>query len=118
MLWLFVALQAITPLIHAHAGAVQLDHTGFMHLHEGSEGDVAWHGAATEEHGTEFAVAAGVPLRPTLAAEQVDQPPIAAPTPYRVGDHTQHLSRPRAPPPLRIALPAHTRPHALAPPAL
>lgn len=117
MLWLFIALQAMAPFIHAHAGAVRLDHTGFMHLHQGSAGDAAWHAVASDAHGTEVAVAAGVPLRHTLAPAQVDEPAMAATAPHSVRDRTQSMSGPRPPPVLRIALPAHTRPLALAPPA-
>ncbi|WP_148202986.1 hypothetical protein [Thiobacillus denitrificans] len=117
MLWLFIALQAIAPLIHAHAGTVRLDHAGFMHLHQGSAGDPAGHAAASDAQGAEFAVAAGVRLRPTLAAVDVDGPTMAAPTPPLVRDRSQASSGPRAPPAPPIALPAHTRPLALAPPA-
>lgn len=116
MLWLFIALQAMAPFIHAHAGTVRLDHTGFMHLHQGSAGDAAWHAVASDAHGTEVAVAAGVPPRPTLAPAHVDGPAMAVPTPHRGRDRLQSVSRPRPPPALRVALPAYTRPLALAPP--
>lgn len=117
MLWLFIALQAITPFIHAHAGAVQLDHTGFMHLHQSAQGDVVWHAAVTDDHGTEVAVAAGVPLRHTLGAAPADRPAAAVSTLLPICDSTQRLDRSRAPPAPRVALRAHTLPHALAPPA-
>ncbi len=117
MLWLFVALQAMAPFIHAHAGVMQVEHAGFMHLHQGAEGDVAWHGAASGEHGTEVAVAAGVPLRHTVAVAHMDQASIAAPTARRIDDSAQRLAHPRAPPAPRVALRAHARPPALAPPA-
>lgn len=53
MLGFFVALQTIAPFIHAHAGAVQLNHASFQHVHQGVHGDAAWHVQAgnTVKHG-------------------------------------------------------------------
>jgi len=115
MLWFFVALQTMAPFIHAHAGAVQLNHAGFLHVHQGAHGDDAWH-VATDEHGAEVEVAQGMPLRNDTPATTVPAP-LAASLPL---PHADAAARPGAglpaPPPLHLALPDHTLPHALAPP--
>ncbi len=116
MLWFFVALQTMAPFIHAHAGAVQLNHAGFLHVHQGAHGDAAWHVVAADEHGAEVEVAQGMPLRNDTPVPAVPQPPYAGLS----LPHTAAAARPGAglpaPPPLHLALPDHTLPHALAPP--
>jgi len=117
MLWFFVALQAMTPFVHAHAGTVQLNHAGFLHLHQGVHGDVAYHAFATDEHGAEVVVAQGMPLRVDgLGAANDASLAVTLPLP-RIGAATPPGAGLPAPPPLHLALPAHTRPHALAPPS-
>jgi hypothetical protein len=116
MLWFFVALQAMTPFIHAHAGAVPLDHANFLHLHEGVHGDVAYHALAADEHGAEIEVAQGMPLRSGTQGAAAAAPlavPLALP-------HADVTERPRTGLPsssLHLAPPDHTLPHALAPPS-
>jgi hypothetical protein len=116
MLWFFVALQTMAPFIHAHAGAVQLNHAGFLHVHQGVHSDAAWHVTAVDEHGAEVEVAQGMPLRHDTPATTAPVPPVVTlPLP-----HVDATTRPGtglpAPPPLHLALPDHTLPHALAPP--
>lgn len=116
MLGFFVALQTMAPFIHAHAGAVQLSHAGFLHVHQGVHSDATWHVMAADEHGVQVEVAQGMPLRNDTPATTSPAPPAASlPLP-----HADAAARPGAglpaPPPLHLALPDHTLPHALAPP--
>jgi len=121
MLWFVIALQAMAPFIHAHAGAVQpgsgyAGHGGFLHVHQKAPADVPYHAIAADEHGAEIAVAQGMRLRhavpDAVAAVQPAAPwqllPAAAAASPRAGLP--------APPPLRLAPLPHTLPHALAPP--
>jgi hypothetical protein len=115
-LWFFVALQAMMPFIHAHAGAVQLNHSGFLHLHQGVHNDAAYHATATSEHGAEIDVEQGRPLRiemlemadAALPAASLELPRIAA-------VHRSDAGLPEPPP--RFPPPAYTLPPTLAPPA-
>ncbi|MDP3420877.1 MAG: hypothetical protein Q8S10_08135 [Thiobacillus sp.] len=117
MLWFFVALQTMAPFIHAHAGAVQLNHSGFLHVHQGVHGDAAWHVVAGDEHGAEVEVAQGMPVRSDTPAMTAAPAPLAAslPLPHAAAAACLGAGLP-APPPLHLALPDHTLPHALAPP--
>lgn len=116
MLWFFVALQTMAPFIHAHAGAVQLNHGRFLHVHQGVHSDAAWHVMAADQHGTEVAVAQGVRLRnDTPAAAATPAVNVASPA-IVVAERRPGAGLP-APPPLHLALPDHLHPHALAPPA-
>ena len=116
MLWFFVALQAMTPFIHAHAGAVQLSHAGFLHVHQGVHSDAAYHVIAADEHGAEVEVAQGMPLRNSTLGSAAEAPLAMILT----LPHADMTERPAtglpAPPPLYLAPPDHTLPHALAPP--
>ena len=115
MLGFFVALQTMAPFIHAHAGAVQLNHAGFLHVHQGVHGDATSHVAA-DEHGAEVEVAQGMPVRSDTSATTAPAPLAAILT----LPHAAAVARPGAGlpahPPLHLALPDHTLPHALAPP--
>lgn len=118
MLWIFVALQAMTPFIHAHAGAVQLSHGGFMHVHQNVHGDAAYHAVASSEHGEEVTVAHGVPPRSGALKAQGAAPLMVSVTmPSLVDMATCPGTGLVAPPPLLLVRPDHTLPHALAPPA-
>lgn len=117
MLWFVIALQALTPFVHAHAGTAQLNHTGWLHVHPGVHGDVTYHAIETGESSEEVEVVQGMPLRhAALAAANADarfpvpavRPPTA--TAGRVGTVLS------AAPPLHPSLPDHALPHALAPP--
>lgn len=116
MFWFVIALQAMAPFIHAHAGAVQLNHADFLHLHQGAHSDAAWHGMASDEHGAEVEVAQSMPLRHDALGTIADAPTLAhgpgAPRP----DTTERSGAGLAAPPLHPALPDHSLPHALAPP--
>lgn len=114
MLWLFVALQVMTPFIHAHAGVVQLDRTGVLHAYEDVHSDVIYHASAAGERGTEVRVAQAMPMRRDMPATEVARAMVS------VLPCVQATARPGtglfASPPLFLALPDHTLPHALAPP--
>ncbi|HEY9146347.1 MAG TPA: hypothetical protein VIN36_06640 [Thiobacillus sp.] len=114
MLWFVIALQALTPFVHAHAGAVQLNHAGWLHVHPGVHGDVTYHAIESSERGEEVEVGQGMPLRHVaLAAANADVPaPVSAARPptARVGTFLPVA------PPLHPPLPDHALPHALAPP--
>jgi hypothetical protein len=117
MLWFFVALQAMAPFIHAHAGAVQLNHAGFLHVHEGVHGDAAYHAMATAEHGEEVGVAQGAPHRHhSLDAVEAALPAVPLPLP-RVAPASWPGAGLPAPPPFHLTSPADALPHATAPPA-
>jgi hypothetical protein len=117
MLWLFVVLQAMAPFIHAHAGAVRAEHGGFLHLHQGIQGDVTYHAMAADEHGAEVAVEQGVRLRDSTLDAITEAPLVPCLGLLR----TALATRPGADLPLAPLLGSlysrHTLPHALAPPA-
>ena len=116
--WLLVALQAMAPFIHAHAGVVQLKHASFMHLPTGVHGDAACHALVADEHGESFEVAQGRPLRldPLDAASDV-QPAVTLSLPRAVRIAQSGAGLPAPPQPHRVP-PEHTHPHALAPPSV
>jgi hypothetical protein len=116
MLWFFIALQAMMPFIHAHAGAVQLGHSGFLHVHQDMPTDATWHASASDDHGAEVGVADGMPS-PLLTLD-VAEPALPASTPAlpRIAPQATPGAGLPAPPP-RFPPPDHTLPLALAPPA-
>lgn len=113
-----VVLQAMAPFIHAHAGTTHLKHIGFLHLHQGvAHADVHGHAQATDAHGTEVAVSAGLPVRNGAPAVPVERPPAAAPhASWPVADTHACVAGAPAPPAIPQAPPGYTRPPALAPP--
>ena len=116
MLWFLIALLAMTPFIHAHAGVVQLNHVDFLHVHQSVHNDAAYHTLAADEHGAEFEVAQGRPLRIDPLGTARDVPPeVALPCTECVGQPGAGLP---APPEHQRVPPDHTHPHALAPPAV
>ncbi|WP_157273594.1 hypothetical protein [Thiobacillus denitrificans] len=121
MLWFVIALQAMAPFIHAHAGAAQpgsghAGHGGFLHVHQKAHADVSYHAIAADGHGAEIAVAQGMRLR-HAAPDSVAMAQPAAPWQRCPAAATASpcASWP-VPPPLYLAPPPHTLPHALAPP--
>lgn len=106
----------MNPFIHAHAGAVQLDHANLSHVHQGAHSEDVWHVIAADEHGAEVAVAQGMPLRNGTPGAAVADAPLAAALPL---PRAEEAERPGAglPPPLPLALPDHLLPLALAPPS-
>jgi hypothetical protein len=117
MLWLFAALQAMAPFIHAHAGAVQIDHGGFLHLHQGMQGDVAYRAMAADDRSAEVAVAQGMRLRDSTLDAVPEAPPVPSLRLLRAALATRPGADFPIPPPLDLTPPEHTLPHALAPPA-
>jgi hypothetical protein len=119
MLWLFVALQAMTPFIHAHAGVAHLKHASFLHLHPGAHGDTTYQALVADEHGASFEVAQGLPLRisPLGAAGNV-QPAVTLSLPPCAERIAQSGAGLPAPPQPQRVPPDHTHPHALAPPSV
>jgi hypothetical protein len=116
MLWFFIALQAMMPFIHAHAGAVQLSHSGFLHVHQDMPADATWHASASDDHGAEVGVADGRPS-PLLILDVAEA---ALPASRLTLPHIAPQAIPGAglpAPPPRFPPPDHTRPLALAPPA-
>ena len=114
MLWFVIALQALTPFVHAHAGALQPSHTGWLHVHPGVHGDVTYHAIECGEQGEGVEVAQGMPLRHVvLAAANAD---VSSPVPaVRPSTARTGAAWPVAPP-LHPPLPDHALPQALAPP--
>lgn len=124
MLWLLVALQSMTLFIHAHAGAVQLNHGGLLHVSQSVQGDAAYQVMAG---GAEIAAAQGMPLRKSALCSRCpvcsDADAVAcyaadAPLAVRLtlprADTTGRLGADLPSP--HLALPDYTLPHALAPP--
>lgn len=117
MLWFVIALQALTPFVHAHAGTAQLNHTGWLHVHPGVLGDVTYHAIESGESSEEVEVVQGMPLRhAALAAANAGAPsPVPAVRPPTATAGRVGTVLPVAPP-LHPPLPDHALPHALAPP--
>lgn len=118
MLWLLVALQATMPFVHAHAGAVRLNRANFLHLHQALQGDVPCHALTADEHGAEFEVVQGRPLRIDPLDAARDVPPAVALFLPRADQAALPGAGLPAPPERQRVPPAHTHPHALAPPAV
>ncbi|MBC2729670.1 hypothetical protein [Thiobacillus sp.] len=118
MLWLVIALQAMTPFVHAHAGPAQASHAGWLHGYAAAPGDVAYHSAENREQGAEIEVAQGIrSLRQAVlfvsdadASYPVPALPPSAATAARLSPVWLGAT------PLQAILPDHARPHALAPP--
>jgi hypothetical protein len=118
MLWFLVALQAMTPFIHAHAGAVQLTHASFMHLHSGAQGVAANPALAADESDAPFEVAQGRPLRiDPLGAAHAGLPALPLSPLHAERTVLSGAGLPTPLQPQRVP-PAHTHPHALAPPSV
>jgi hypothetical protein len=117
MLWFVFVLQTMTPFIHAHAGAMQLNHGGFLHLHQGVHDDAIYPTASSDEPREEVDVAQGMPLRHvTLDVADTAAPPrVPAILPAAANESRPGAGLP-APPSQYLTLPDHTLPHALAPP--
>jgi len=117
MFWLVIALQAMTPFIHAHAGTAQLNHAGWMHIHSPLGSDAACQAASHADHEAEVGVAQGMPLRHAAltAAEDARAGVTPVTQPAAVGVGAVGLPFPAfpawLPPP-----PDHAMPLALAPP--
>lgn len=116
MLWLFVALQSMAPFLHAHAGAMPVDHGGFLHGHPGVSLDAAGHAMASDAHGAEFTAEQGMRLRDTSLDAVADASPVPPMHPLRAAAVRPDAGLPL--PPVPVPTPAeHALPYALAPPA-
>lgn len=117
MLWFVIALQALTPFVHAHAGTMQLNHTGWLHVYPGVHGDVTYHAIESGEQGEAVEVAQGMPLRHAAQATANADTPSPVPAVRKPTTTAGRLGTvlPVAPP-LPPPLPDHALPHALAPP--
>jgi hypothetical protein len=117
MLWFVIALQALTPFVHAHAGVAQSSHAGFLHVHQNVHGDPTSHALEQGEQDAAVEVAQGMPLQHAALAVANASMPF---TTTSFLSPTAMASRPGAgwpvSPPLHLAPPDHTRPFALAPP--
>ena len=117
MLWFVIALQALTPFVHAHAGVAQASHAGFLHVHQSVHGDATSHALEQGEPDAAVGVAQGMPLQHAgLAVANA----LMTFTTTSIPSPTAMASWPGAgwpvSPPLHLAPPDHTRPRALAPP--
>lgn len=117
MLLFFVALQTMTPFIHAHAGSVQLNHGGLLHVHQGGHADAAYHAVAAHEHGAEVEVAQGVPARKATLPTSTPVQAVAANPVLQYAEVPKRPSAGVPAPSPHPERPDHTLPHALAPPA-
>jgi hypothetical protein len=117
-LWFVIALQTLTPFIHAHAGVVQASHAGFLHVHQSVHGDATSHAVEQGELDAGVEVAQGMPLQHTALA--VANASSMRFTTMSILSPTAIASWPgagfSASPPLHFAPPDHTLPLALAPP--
>ena len=120
MLWFVFVLQAMTPFIHAHAGATQSSHAGFLHVHQNLSSDVAYPALSDASPGAEVEVAQGVPSRqPQLAVADVPAPNLLPLIPASIGllaTYPGRLGMGLAGPQFYLASSDHALPHALAPP--
>ena len=114
--WLVMALQAMTPFVHAHAGAGWPDAPGPLHVHAGVYVDVACHLIEGGGHGAVVEVTQAMPLRQAVL-RAADAGSCAVPTllPPRLITSGWRAARPAAPPsPPRLS--DYVLPLALAPP--
>jgi hypothetical protein len=116
MLWLVIALQAWAPFIHAHAGTAHFEHSDLLHVHQGVQGDAAYHAVSSDELGPEIVVEQGLRVRVRHAAVTVAAAPPAAPRPLPAEPVVARPSASLALPHHLPQPPDHARPHALAPP--
>lgn len=117
--WFVIALQAMTPFIHVHAGALPAGHTSLLHMHPYAYSDAGCHAVSPDEHGPEIEMAQGSPLRHATLAVADAVPHLAPPDRLTLAA----VCRPIAGVPIFFPLlplppPDHTLPPALAPPLL
>lgn len=115
MFWFVIALQALAPFIHAHAGTVHLGHSGLLHLYQSAHGDAACQATASDEHDAEVEVAQGMRMRHAAPAVTEAQP-VAAARPQLAALADRPAAGVLAASPLRLSPPDHALPHALGPP--
>ncbi len=116
-LWLFVALQAMTPFIHAHADAAHADQGGILHLHQGLHIGVACDAEASDAHGVDVEVEQGVRVRDGSSDAVAKAPPAPSARLLRAALAARPGADFPTPSPLGLTPPEHALPCALAPPA-
>lgn len=122
LLWFFIALQTMTPFIHAHAGengagTDDAGHAGFLHAHQVPLADAARQLKMTDQHGPEIEVAQGALLRhDCLALIEARLTCAAVERPRASTTSPPGADMPSQPSPMP-GLPDHALPHALAPPS-
>jgi hypothetical protein len=116
LIWSFVALQAMTPFIHAHADGMSFSHTGFLHVYEDLPGEVTSPELAADQHGMAVEVAHGMPPRIGAAVTANETRSALVQWPTLADQALRPGSGLTAPPRLQRVPPAHVRPFALAPP--
>lgn len=116
MFWFVMALQAMTPFAHAHAGTGWPDEPGQLHVHAGVYADVVCHLIEDGGQGAVVEVTQGMPLRQAvlLAADAVSYT-VSMVLPPRLITSGWRAAWPTAPP-LPPLLSDHVLPLALAPP--
>lgn len=117
MLWFVMALQAMTPFVHAHAGPLPVSPANVLPGHPGVPGDVAYHAIENSGQDAGVEVAEGMPSRQSVlpAAGADASYPVPAVLPPEIKAGGRGTVGPVAPS-LQVRLPAHVLPHALAPP--
>ncbi len=117
ILWFVMALQAMTPFVHAHAEPLQVSHADALPGHPGMPGDVAYHAIENSGQDAEIEVAEGGPFRQSVlpAAGAGASYPVPAVLPPEIKAGGRGAVWPVASS-LHARLPAHALPHALAPP--
>ncbi len=117
MLCLVIALQAMTPFVHAHADPAQVSHAGWLHGHASMPGDAAYHLSENREQDAEIEMTQGLPQRQAalfLADVDASYPlPVGSPRAMTAGGQDPAWL---AASPLHARLSDHALPHTLAPP--
>lgn len=115
-LWFVIAVQALTPFVHADAGAVQVSHAGFLHGHRSVHGEATFDAAENGEQGVEVEVAR-MPVRHGALVVADAAMPFTAPANLAPAATVRRAGAGlSAVPPSHVPLPDHALPHALAPP--
>lgn len=117
MYWIVIALQTMTPFIHAHASVVQISHASLSHAHTGAHAGSPDHALAASDQGAEIEVAHGMPIRSGARGASADVASISPDALLRIDTSSPGPGLP-APPPLYLVPPDHSLPLALAPPAV
>jgi hypothetical protein len=115
MLWIVLALQAMTPFIHAHADVMHLGHADGPHMHQTLSAEAAGHAVVAGEHDVTVAVAQGLPARDAEDVIEASARGIAA-RPAPVVAVALAVPAFPIPPPLHLSPPDHALPLTQAPP--
>ena len=115
--WIFVALQTMTPFIHAHAGDTWAAAGDLLQGHQKVHLEAGCQTAATHEHGAEVDVSPGIHARKQALVVPGVAPAVAATrlAPQCPTSCSPGAGIPDAPP--AFVEPAHSLPPAFAPPS-